>query len=111
MKSFPAKYLAALTVMLTVSACSTLYPDVAGVDVYYFESRLPEGCKKLGELEATANSMMDADAAKAAALTKLRKMAAETYQANAVVLDENGEYFVSASNTGYAKATAYDCPR
>ena len=105
------KYIFPVTLLLISGGCSTLHPEEAGYDTYYLESKVPDGCKKLGELEAKASSSMGADAAKSEARSRLFKMATEKYQGNTMYISEIGEYFVSANKTAFAKGVVYDCPK
>ncbi len=95
---------------LLISGCSTLSPEVSKIEVYYLKFRVPSECKKLGEVEAEAGSLMGQDAADAMAEDNLKQNAYDTYHANTLYIESSGSSFGGVNNQGYAKGTAYNCP-
>ena len=97
---------------LLLSACSMMLSSEArSVEVYHLKMRLPEGCQKLGDLEASAQSMIDESSALSEAMDDLRQQAYDTYQANTLYISETGNDFVSVNHQAFAKGTAYNCPK
>jgi hypothetical protein len=103
------KIIALFIAGVILTGCTATMTPFGKVDVYHFKNRLPENCTKLGEIQVTAGSLMGKREAMASAEAKLAEKAAKEYKADAVLILELSNHFVSTNNEAFAKGIAYKC--
>ena len=100
-----------LIATLLISGCSTLSPEVRNIEVYNLKFRIPSACEKLGEVKATAGTLMGQQEANAIAVDNLKQKAYDTYHANTLYIRSAGRSFGTVNYQGYAEGIAYNCPK